>query len=126
MKKVASYIIILLFTFMMLFGSYNHIAKPEFYNGFIPNIFPKLMINYLSAIIEGIIGLLIIFPKTRLNGIKAFTILMVAFFPIHIWDLLKEIPAIGSKQAAIIRIVVQVIFIILGLVLIKRGKKTSL
>jgi hypothetical protein len=36
---------------------------------------------------------------------------MIAFFPIHIWDLLKEVPAIGSKDAAIIRLVVQFIFI---------------
>ncbi len=102
---------IIFLSFMMLFGAYNHVANPAFYNGFIPDFFPKLIVNYFSAVVELVIGVLIIVPKWRKVGSLSFIGLMIAFFPIHIWDLLKEVPAIGSKEAAIIRLVVQFIFI---------------
>lgn len=91
-------IIIGITSFLMLFGGINHIIKPEFYNGFIPDFLPKLAVNYFSAIVELIIGGLILYPKTRKQGFLAFIALMFAFYPIHIWDLLKETPAIGSHQ----------------------------
>ena len=102
---------IIFLAFMMIYGAYNHVANPNFYNGFIPDFFPKLIVNYFSAIVELIIGLLILTPKWRKMGSLSFIGLMIAFFPIHIWDLLKDVPAIGSKEAAIIRLVVQFIFI---------------
>lgn len=111
---------------MMLFGAYKHIVNPEFYAAFIPDFLPKFEVNYLSGIIEGIIGILIIIPHFRKIGLQAFIGLMIAFFPIHIWDLFKEVPAIGSKQAAIIRLSVQVIFIMIGVFLLKQSKKKEL
>lgn len=107
----------------MLFGAYNHIANPNFYNGFIPDFLPKIAVNYLSALVELIIGVLILIPNKRNLGALSFVALMVAFFPIHIWDLLKDIPAIGSKQAAVIRLVVQCIFIAIGYFVFKKSKK---
>ena len=114
MNKVMKSLNILAIIFLcliMISGAYNHIANPDFYNGFIPDFFPKLLVNYFSAVVELIIGVLIIFPKWRKMGSLLFIGLMIAFFPIHIWDLLKEVPAVGSKEAAIIRLVVQFIFI---------------
>ena len=51
---------------------------------------------------------------------------MVAFLPIHIWDLFKEVPAIGSQNAAIIRLIVQFIFIALTYLAYKAESKKSL
>ena len=110
---------------MMIYGAYNHVANPDFYNGFIPDFFPKLIVNYFSAVVELIIGFLIIFPKWRKMGSLSFIGLMIAFFPIHIWDLLKEVPAIGSKDAAIIRLVVQFIFIGIAYFVFKKSDLTK-
>jgi uncharacterized membrane protein len=109
--RILNILAIIFLSFIMVYGAYNHVANPAFYNGFIPAIFPKLIVNYFSAVVELIIGLLIIVPKWRKMGSLSFIGLMIAFFPIHIWDFLKEVPAIGSKEAAIIRLVVQFIFI---------------
>jgi uncharacterized membrane protein len=120
--KISNILAIFLLAFMMIFGAYNHVADPEFYDGFIPDFFPKLTVNYISAIVELIIGVLIILPNWRRLGSLLFIGLMVAFFPIHIWDLLKDVPAIGSKQLAMIRLVVQFIFIGIAYFVFKRTK----
>ena len=100
--KISNISAIFILAFMMIFGTYNQVADPAFYDGFIPDFFPKLTVNYISPIVELIIGVLIILPNWRRLGALLFIGLMVAFFPIHIWDLLKDVPAIGSKQLAII------------------------
>jgi uncharacterized membrane protein len=110
---------------MMLFGAYNHVANPVFYNGFIPDFFPKLIVNYLSAFVELTIGILILAPNFRKIGSLSFIGLMIAFFPIHIWDLLKDVPAIGSKEAATIRIAVQFVLIGIGYFVFKKSKTTN-
>ena len=120
--KFSNILAIFILAFMMIFGAYNHVADPEFYNGFIPDFFPKLIVNYISAIVELIIGALIILPNWRRLGALLFIGLMVAFFPIHIWDLLKDVPAIGSKQLAMIRLVVQFIFIGIAYFVFKKAK----
>lgn len=95
----------------LIYGGFNHFNNPEFYNGFIPDFLPKLAINYIYGIIE--IGLAI---GLFINGYKrksayGIFLLMITFMPIHIWDAFKENPAIGSKTAAYIRILVQFLFI---------------
>ena len=36
MTTLAAFFLII----MMIYGAYNHVANPEFYNGFIPDFFP--------------------------------------------------------------------------------------
>ncbi|OUR97400.1 hypothetical protein A9Q84_13830 [Halobacteriovorax marinus] len=108
---------------MMIFGAYNHVSNPEFYNGFIPNFLPKLAVNYLFSVIELIIGILIIRTKWRALGSACFIALMLVFFPIHIWDLLKDVPAIGSKEAAMVRLFVQLVFIGMAYFVFKRSDR---
>ena len=107
---------------MMIYGAYNHVANPGFYNEFIPAFFPKLIVNYFSAVVELSIGVLLILPNLRRIGALSFIALMVGFFPIHIWDLMKDVPAIGSKDAAMIRLVVQFIFIGIAYFVFKKSR----
>lgn len=98
----------------MLAGAFNHIYAPETYKDFIPNFIPETLANILSTIAEAIVGIALIIPKYRKWGGLGFFILMIIFLPIHIWDFTKEIPAIGSKVAATVRIAVQLLFIAAG------------
>ena len=68
---------------------------------------PKLAVNYIFGIIEFFLGLGLFFNQTIKNAALGIFILLLLFLPIHIWDLLKEKPAIGSKKLAIIRIPLQ-------------------
>ncbi|WP_424002383.1 hypothetical protein [Maribacter sp. IgM3_T14_3] len=112
--KIIQLVLIYLFAFLMLAGAFNHIYAPETYKEFIPNFIPETLANILSTIAEAIVGIALIIPKYRKCGGLGFALLMIIFLPIHIWDFTKEIPAIGSKVAATVRIAVQLLFIAAG------------
>ncbi|WP_298780178.1 hypothetical protein [uncultured Polaribacter sp.] len=84
-----------------------HFIKPHFFKHFIPDIFPKLLVNYVIGIIEFILGIGLFFDLTVKNTAFGIFILLIFLLPIHIWDLKKERPAIGTKKRAIIRILLQ-------------------
>lgn len=123
--KVLKLIITFLLAALMLFGAFNHVYAPEIYAPFIPDFFSESFANIVSAIAEGIIGIALIVPKYRRWGGLGFCILMILFLPIHIWDFTKEIPAIGSKLAAGIRLAVQFLFIAAGWWIYKTSPKTT-
>jgi uncharacterized membrane protein len=111
---------LLLLILRIIFGAFfcyvgfMHFKKPKFFNGFIPDFLPKLMVNYVFGAIEFILGISLFFNPTMKNGALGIFILMTLFLPIHIWDLLKEKPAIGSKKLAIIRIPLQFLLMYLS------------
>ena len=72
------------------------------------------MANVLSLILEVAVGILLIIPNTRHLGGWAFMALMIAFLPLHIWDLVREQSITGSKLGAAIRLVIQFGLIALG------------
>tara|TARA_R110002074_G_scaffold104764_2_gene226267 strand:+ start:3067 stop:3441 length:375 start_codon:yes stop_codon:yes gene_type:complete len=112
--KIFQIIVIFILAFLMLAGAFNHLYAPETYTEFIPEFFPETLAHILSAIAEAAIGIALLIPKYRKWGGLGFFLLMIAFLPIHIWDITKDVPAIGSKVAALIRIAVQFLFIAAG------------
>ncbi|MBL4604608.1 MAG: hypothetical protein JKY02_02795 [Flavobacteriaceae bacterium] len=97
----------IVFGAFFMFAGIMHIVKPKLFKHFIPDIFPKKLINYSIGIIEFTLGLGLFFSQTVEHSAIGIFILMVLFLPIHIWDVTKERPAIGSKKTAIIRIPLQ-------------------
>jgi uncharacterized membrane protein len=104
-------ILTLLFGAFMIFGGVNHFLKPEMYFPFIPDFLPEVLINYLAGIVEIVLGVGAFIPKFRAIATLGFFLLMLAFLPLHILDVFSESPAIGSTQAALIRLPVQLILI---------------
>ncbi|MEM6299737.1 MAG: hypothetical protein AAF740_13700, partial [Bacteroidota bacterium] len=116
MKKVLPYI----FGIIMLLGAIGHIVSPELYAPMVPDFISLTLANVLSVIAEAVIGVALLVPKYRKVGALLFAGLMLAFLPIHIWDMLKENPAIGPAPVPQIRIVVQLMFIYGGWWLYKK------
>lgn len=110
MKKITAYV----FAFIMLAAAVAHIVKPEIYEPMVPDFLPFQLANIFAIMTEAVIGIMLLIPKHRKYGGLAFTILMLIFLPIHVLDLFKEQPVIGSKLAAIIRLIVQFVFMYLG------------
>jgi uncharacterized membrane protein len=81
-----------------------HFIKMDFFKHFIPDFFNKKLVNYGVGIIEFTLGLGLFFPKTVNEASIGIFILLILLLPIHIWDLTKQRPAIGSKKIAIVRI----------------------
>ncbi len=84
-----------------------HLIKPKLFKHFIPDGLPKNTINYIVGVIEFTLGLGLLFPRSKAYAAMGIFILMILFLPIHIWDVTKERPAIGSKKLAMIRIPLQ-------------------
>ncbi|MEL6189631.1 MAG: hypothetical protein AAFU79_33825 [Myxococcota bacterium] len=109
-RTVLSY----LFAVLLGLGALGHVVNPEFYAPMVPAPIPLVLANVLSTVVEGALALLIIWPATRRWGVIGFTALMVAFMPIHLWDLVRETPAVGSHAAAWVRLALQILLIGLG------------
>lgn len=109
--KYLKLVLTILFAAFMIYGGINHFIKPEFYEPFIPDFIPKDFANYASGILEIVLGIGLLIPKYRKEAALGLVALMIAFLPIHIWDLFRENPAIGSTQAAWIRVPFQFLFI---------------
>jgi len=104
-----------LLALLLLASAIGHVVAPAFYAGFIPEPVPPALANSFAAIVEGAIGVALFIPRFRGFAGLAFAVLMIGFLPLHVWDALKEAPAIGTHAAAVVRIVVQIFFIAAGL-----------
>ncbi|NRT15417.1 putative membrane protein [Flavobacterium sp. 28A] len=96
----------------MIYGGVQHFTNTAFYSPFVPDFLTfKVAIIYISGIIEIAIGLMLLFKQSEGMGALGLLILMLVFLPIHVWDVFSDAPAIGSHQAALIRLPIQFIFI---------------
>lgn len=107
----------------MLGGAVYHMVAPEFYDSIIPDFIQLKVANIAAFIVEGVVGALLLIPRYRRIGAIFFTLLMLAFLPIHIWDLTRETPAVGSTLNAWIRLLIQFLLIAGGYWLQSRLKK---
>lgn len=100
------FVTILKFVFagFFAFAGIMHIIKPKFFKHFIPKPFPKNLVNYIVGIIELALGIGQLIPEFVKESAAGIMLLLVLFLPIHIWDVTRERPAIGSKRTAIIRV----------------------
>ncbi|MFN0048161.1 MAG: hypothetical protein ACKVOU_03440 [Cytophagales bacterium] len=100
-----------LFGTVLIFGGIAHFLKPEVYFPFIPIFLPKLACVYLSGFVEIALGTGVFIRKFKHRATLGILLLMIAFLPLHIVDVFKENPAIGSHLLAIIRVPVQFLLI---------------
>lgn len=98
----------------MLLGAWGHFFRPELFYAIVPDIFPKRLTVILSGIPELLIGLAVLWPRTRAAAGLGFTLLCLAFLPLHIWDLFRDNPAITPFPAALFRVFLQFILMWIG------------
>ncbi|TXD53322.1 MULTISPECIES: DoxX family membrane protein [unclassified Polaribacter] len=92
------------------FAGIMHIIKPQMFKHFIPDFFPKKLVNYIVGFIELGLGFGLFFNQTTTYASFGIFVLLILLLPIHIWDVTKKRPAIGPKKIAIIRIPLQFVF----------------
>ena len=93
------------------FAGLMHFLKPKFFSNFIPNFFSKKFVNWSIGLLELVLGFSLFIDVYAHHAALGMMILLFALIPIHIWDYLKEKPAIGSKKVALIRIPFQFLLI---------------
>lgn len=112
MMKTVKYILTVLFGVFMIFGGVNHFIKPAMYFPFIPDFLPQSLINYLSGAVEIILGVGVFLPQSRCASALGILVLMCLFLPLHLGDVFRDNPAIGSHTAAWVRLPIQFLFIL--------------
>ena len=114
MKKIWLILKVVLAIFLT-FGGVQHFISPNNYIPFVPSFLPfTLAIIYLSGLFEILFGLALFFKKLETIGAWGILILMLLFLPIHIWDVFSNTPAIGSHNAALIRLLIQFVLIFIA------------
>lgn len=115
MKKLFWNIIKIILALIMIYGGVQHFVKSDFYIPFVPSLLPYAMvIIYISGLIEIVLGIALLLNKKYAKfGAFGVLFLMILFLPIHIWDVFSENPAIGSHDAALIRLPIQFVLIAL-------------
>jgi uncharacterized membrane protein len=107
LKALAAYV----FGIFLLVAGVNHFVNPDFYAAFVPDRMPVGVANWSSGILEVALGIGLLLPKTRRHAAWGALALMTAFLPLHIWDIVREDPAIGSRAMAYVRLPIQLVFI---------------
>lgn len=105
--KTLGYILAIIITL----GGISHFLSPEMFLPFIPDFLPAEIVNYLSGLVEIVVGMCYFIPSYRKLSALAMLILMLAFLPLHIIDVFLDNPAIGSKNLAYIRLPLQFVLI---------------
>ncbi len=97
----------------MIFGGVQHFLNPDFYVPFVPSFLPMTeFFIYASGIAEIVLGVMLFLkPSFAKWGALGIFLMMIVFLPIHVRDVLVDNPAIGSHQAALIRLPLQFVLI---------------
>ncbi|MBJ7428769.1 MAG: hypothetical protein JHD28_07430 [Bacteroidia bacterium] len=109
--KNSKKILTIVFGVIMIVAGAMHFISPAVYLPFFPNQWPQKAIIYGSGIIEVLVGLCTLIPRYSRFGTLGIFILMLAFLPLHVIDVFKENPVVGSKLVAFIRLPFQFVFI---------------
>lgn len=74
----------------------NHFRKPKMYERIIPPYLPNpKLLNVLSGVFEIIFGILLLFPDQSKYGALGIMILLILFFPVHIYMLQHKKASFG-------------------------------
>ncbi|WP_394995073.1 hypothetical protein [Emticicia sp.] len=104
-------ILTFLFGVIMIIAGINHFINPEMYAPFIPDFLPNVLVNYLAGFGEIIFGVGVFTSRFRSMATLGILIIMLVFLPLHIIDVFKDNPSIGSHQMALIRLPIQFVLI---------------
>ena len=92
-KKASLWVLIIGY----LAAGINHFRNPASYINIIPVYIPyPVMVNILSGVLEIVLALLLISPKTRYYAAWGIIFILFAFLPVHIDMLIKAPIQLGS------------------------------
>ena len=109
---------------IMILAGIQHFRDPAMYGPIIPDALPKDVVTYLSGAVEILLGVGLFVQRLRPLASLGVLILMIAFLPLHLADVFRDDPAIGSKLLAYIRLPLQ--FVLIGWAwLVYRGAREA-
>jgi uncharacterized membrane protein len=110
--KTFKLVLTFLFGLFLILGGVSHFMNPEMYARFFPNFALNPVINVLAGVTEIGLGIGLFIPKFRSMATLAVFVLMLVFLPLHIIDVFRTEPAVGTHQIALIRLPMQFVLIL--------------
>jgi uncharacterized membrane protein len=111
LKIASSYFLALIFIFV---GAAHFFAAADMVR-FLPSWMPyKEFFVAASGVLEIVLGIGLIIPKFRTMAAIGVLVLLVLYIPLHIIDLNRYLPVIGSKAAAWVRLPLQLVMIVMA------------
>jgi uncharacterized membrane protein len=101
-------------------GGVTHLATPSAFTAMVPAALPALALLYATGVVQLVIGIAALLPRTRHLAGLAFAALLAAYLPLHLWDYWRPDPVFAPPVATTVRVVVQLLFITGGLALWRR------
>lgn len=99
------------FGLFMILAGIAHFVTPTVFYGLIPDFLPKELVNMAAGVVEIAVGISVFVPRTQSFGTLMILLMMLAFLPLHVLDVFKETPAVGSFAAALVRLPLQFVLI---------------
>ena len=116
--KIIKELTILLISILYITIGINHFLKPNFFLEIVPPFIPfKLEVVFISGFFEIILGVSILFKKTRKLASLLIIVLLVLVFPANIYLYVSETPRISlniTKSQALYRMPFQLSLIIIS------------
>lgn len=118
-------ILMLLLALFMIVGGINHFLTPEFYLRMMPPYIPapEFMVA-LSGVIEVVLGIALLIPRTRVLAAWGIIALLIAVFPanIHMYLNQEQWPEI-PPMVTLIRLPFQLVFIAWAWMFTRKGQR---
>ena len=103
------------FSLALIGSGIAHFIVPHFFIPLIPALVPARRFWVLaSGAVEIVVGVGLWLRPVRQWAALVNLGLMLLFLPLHVLDLLKERPVVGSKPTAVGRLIAQVVLVILA------------
>jgi len=116
--KIIKELTILLISILYITIGINHFLKPNFFLEIVPPFIPfKLEVVFISGFFEIILGVSILFKKTRKLASLLIIVLLILVFPANIYLYMSETPRISlniTKSQALYRMPFQLSLIIIS------------
>ena len=99
------------FALLFAVSAVGHLLKPSLSDGFIPEQLPRPTIQVLAFVVEILLAIALLVPKTQYLAAWGTFVLMIVFLPLHVIDAGRARPVIGTPTVAYVRVAVQFLFI---------------
>ncbi|MFC7784833.1 MULTISPECIES: DoxX family protein [unclassified Rossellomorea] len=110
-KKGLKLLGLILFSFFFFLAGVFHFIEAQGFARMIPEIIPlREEIVYITGMIEFILAVLLLIPKTREKAGIITAIYLVLIFPANIYAAIKGIPAPGNEEANVVLLWVRLLF----------------
>lgn len=120
--KAITWALVTIGAFVMIGGGVAHFAAPEQFFALVPPILPAVLVVLIAGVVQIAIGLAVLWPRARALGGLAFALICAAYLPLHLWDYVRPDPVFAPPVAATIRILMQALFIGVGVLLWRRTR----